>query len=118
MLEAGLPEGVVNIVNGVGETTGAPLTLHDQVDKIAFTGSTGVGKMILKQCANDLKRVTLELGGKSPNIIMEDANIEEAVKGAAHAIFFNHGQCCNAGSRLFIHRSIYEEVLEGMKKEA
>lgn len=117
MLKAGLPKGVVNVVNGDG-TTGALLSSHPDVDKVAFTGSTEVGKLIIKAAAGNLKKVSLELGGKSPNIIFDDANIEEAIKGAAGAIFFNHGQCCSAGSRLYIHEKIYDQVLAGLKKVA
>jgi phenylacetaldehyde dehydrogenase len=100
MAEAGVPDGVVNVVTGFGETAGAALAAHPQVDKIAFTGSTEVGKLIVHAAAGNLKKITLELGGKSPNIVFEDAS-PEAVAGAANAIFFNHGQCCVAGSRLF-----------------
>src|SRR6187549_769902 len=100
--EAGFPDGVVNIVTGFGETAGAALASHPDVDKIAFTGSTEVGKIILKAAANDLKKVSLELGGKSPNVVLRDADLDLAVKGTANAIFFNHGQCCCAGSRLFV----------------
>src|SRR5438270_5609805 len=97
MLEAGLPEGVVNVVTGFGETAGAALAAHDGVDKVAFTGSTGVGKLIVKAAAGNLKRVSLELGGKSPNVIFSDApNLEQAIQGAANAIFSNSGQCCTA----------------------
>ncbi|HXW60046.1 MAG TPA: aldehyde dehydrogenase family protein, partial [Myxococcota bacterium] len=115
--KAGMPKGVVNVVNGDG-TTGALLSAHPDVDKVAFTGSTEVGRLIIKAAAGNLKKVSLELGGKSPNIIFDDANIEEAAKGAASAIFFNHGQCCCAGSRLYIHEKIYDQVLAGVKKAA
>src|SRR6476469_2877664 len=101
IVEAGFPEGVVNIVNGFGETAGAALAAHPDVDKIAFTGSTEVGKIIVRAAAGNLKKVSLELGGKSPNIIFKDVgDLDAAVAGAASAIFFNHGQCCCAGSRL------------------
>ena len=100
--EAGFPEGVVNIVTGFGETAGAALAAHEGVDKVAFTGSTEVGKLIVKAAAGNLKKVTLELGGKSPNIILKDADLSTAIPGAASAIFFNHGQCCCAGSRLYV----------------
>ena len=90
-LDAGLPPGVLNVVTGFGETCGAPLAAHPQVDKVAFTGSTEVGKLIVKAAAHDLKKVTLELGGKSPNIVLEDADLELAIAGASNAIFFNHG---------------------------
>jgi acyl-CoA reductase-like NAD-dependent aldehyde dehydrogenase len=112
--EAGFPEGVVNIVPGFGETAGAALAAHPGVDKIAFTGSTEVGKKILQASAGNLKRVTLELGGKSPNIIFPDADMKFAVRGAMNAIFFNQGQVCTAGSRLFIQQSVYDQVLRGL----
>jgi phenylacetaldehyde dehydrogenase len=112
--EAGIPDGVLNVLTGFGETCGAPLAAHPQVDKVAFTGSTEVGKLIVKAAANDLKKVTLELGGKSPNIILEDADLESAIPGAANAIFFNQGQCCCAGSRLFVHQKHYDKVVEGI----
>ena len=115
--EAGIPKGVVNLVNGDG-STGALLSAHNGVDKIAFTGSTEVGKLIVQSASNNLKKVSLELGGKSPNIIFKDCDIQKAIAGSANAIFFNHGQCCCAGSRLFIHESIYEEVLDGIKNIA
>src|SRR5438105_12628077 len=114
MCEAGFPEGVVNIVPGFGETAGAALASHPDVDKIAFTGSTEVGKKILLASAGNLKRVTLELGGKSPNIIFPDADMKYAVRGAMNAIFFNQGQVCTAGSRLFIQQSVYDQVLSGL----
>jgi phenylacetaldehyde dehydrogenase len=116
--EAGIPDGVLNVLTGFGETCGAPLAAHPQVDKVAFTGSTEVGKLIVKAAANDLKKVTLELGGKSPNIILEDADLETAIPGAANAIFFNHGQCCCAGSRLFVHHKHYDKVVEGITEFA
>jgi phenylacetaldehyde dehydrogenase len=112
--EAGIPDGVVNVVTGFGEEAGAPLAAHDGVDKVAFTGSTEVGKMIVQAAAGNLKKVTLELGGKSPNVVFADADPEASVAGAANAIFFNHGQCCSAGSRLFIERDRFDEVLEGV----
>ena len=117
-LEAGVPPGVVNIISGYGETAGAALSAHPDVDKVAFTGSSEVGRMIVKAAAGNLKKVSLELGGKSPNIILKDADLSQAIPGATAAIFFNHGQCCNAGSRLFAHRSIFDKVVEGIAKEA
>src|SRR6202043_604766 len=105
--EAGFPPGVVNIVTGYGETAGAALAAHPDVDKVAFTGSTEVGKLIVQAAAGNLKKVSLELGGKSPAIILPDADIDAAIAGAASAIFFNHGQCCCAGSRLFAHKDVY-----------
>ena len=116
--EAGFPDGVVNIVTGFGETAGAALAEHPDVDKVAFTGSTEVGKLIVKAAAGNLKRVSLELGGKSPAIVFPDADIEGAIAGTASAIFYNQGQCCTAGSRLFAHKSIYDRVVEGVTAEA
>jgi phenylacetaldehyde dehydrogenase len=116
--EAGFPDGVVNIVTGFGETAGAALAEHPDVDKVAFTGSTEVGKLIVKAAAGNLKRVSLELGGKSPAIVFPDADIEEAIAGTASAIFYNQGQCCTAGSRLFAHKSIYDKVVAGVSAEA
>ncbi len=116
--EAGFPKGVVNILAGYGETAGAALAAHDDVDKVAFTGSTEVGKLIVKAAAGNLKKVSLELGGKSPTIIFNDADIDSAIPGAASAIFFNHGQCCCAGSRLYAHKKVYDKVVEGVTAEA
>ncbi len=118
ILEAGVPAGVVNIVTGLGETAGAALAGHHGVDKVAFTGSTDVGRLIVKAASVDLKKVSLELGGKSPNIVLKDADLATTIPGATAAIFFNHGQCCNAGSRLFVHKSIFDEVVEGIANEA
>jgi len=118
MLEAGFPEGVVNIVPGFGETAGAALAAHPDVDKIAFTGSTEVGKLIIHAAAGNLKKVSLELGGKSPNIILDDADIDAAIPGAASAIFFNQGQTCCAGSRLFIDKKIFDKVVDGVAQNA
>jgi phenylacetaldehyde dehydrogenase len=117
MAEAGVPEGVVNVVTGFGETAGAALTAHPLVDKVAFTGSTEVGKLIVQAATGNLKKVSLELGGKSPNIVFDDAP-DDAVAGAANAIFFNHGQCCVAGSRLFVQQSRFDEVVEGVSEIA
>lgn len=116
--EAGIPDGVVNIVTGFGETAGAALAAHDGVDKVAFTGSTEVGKLIVNAAAGNLKKVTLELGGKSPNVIFKDADLSTAIPGAASAIFFNHGQCCCAGSRLYVEQDVFEEVSAGIAEEA
>ena len=116
--EAGFPDGVVNIVPGYGETAGAALAAHNDVDKCAFTGSTEVGKLILHAAAGNLKKISLELGGKSPNIVMKDADLDLAIPGAASAIFFNHGQCCCAGSRLYVHKSIFDKVTEGVAEQA
>jgi len=115
--EAGIPEGVVNVVTGFGETAGAALAAHDDVDKVAFTGSTEVGKLIVQAAAGNLKKVSLELGGKSPNIVFDDADTG-AVEGAANAIFFNHGQCCVAGSRLFVQEDRFDEVVNGVAEIA
>src|SRR6195256_5326975 len=115
--EAGIPEGVVNVVTGFGETAGAALAAHDDVDKVAFTGSTEVGRLIVQAAAGNLKKVTLELGGKSPNIVFDDADTG-AVEGAANAIFFNHGQCCVAGSRLFVQEDRFDEVVNGVAEIA
>src|SRR5207249_12157852 len=99
-----------NIVPGYGETAGAALAAHPDVDKIAFTGSTEVGKLILHAAAGNLKKVSLELGGKSPNIVFDDDDIEKAIPGGASASFFNHGQCCCAGSRLYVEQKAYDKV--------
>jgi phenylacetaldehyde dehydrogenase len=112
--EAGVPHGVVNILTGFGETAGAALAAHPDVDKVAFTGSTEVGKLIVHAAAGNLKKVSLELGGKSPAIILADADLDLAIAGAASAIFFNHGQCCCAGSRLYAHKSVYDRVVAGV----
>ena len=113
IMEAGFPKGVVNVVPGFGETAGNALVVNPKVDKIAFTGSTEIGKLILKNSAShNLKRMTLELGGKSPNIIMDDADIDAAIAQAQFALFFNQGQCCIAGSRLFVHEKIYDQFVE------
>jgi phenylacetaldehyde dehydrogenase len=116
--EAGFPDGVVNIVPGFGETAGAALAAHPDVDKIAFTGSTEVGKLIANAATGNLKKVSLELGGKSPNVVFADADLDAAIPGAANAIFFNQGQCCTAGSRLFAHKSVFDRVIEGVSKAA
>ena len=116
--EAGFPEGVVNIVAGYGETAGAALAAHPDVDKVAFTGSTEVGKLILQAASGNLKKVSLELGGKSPNVVFKDADLDTAIQGAASAIFFNHGQCCCAGSRLYIEKPIFDRVVDGVAAEA
>ena len=116
--EAGVPDGVVNVVPGFGETAGAALAAHQDVDKVAFTGSTEVGKLIVAASgASNLKKLTLELGGKSPNIVFDDAG-PAAIEGAAHAIFFNHGQCCVAGARLYVQRGRFDEVVDGVAQIA
>lgn len=116
-LEAGLPPGTLNVVTGDGET-GAALVDDPGVAKIAFTGSTSVGREIAAKCGKALKRVTLELGGKSPNIILEDADLSRAIKGSFQGIYFNSGQACNAGSRLYVARELYDEVVEGLSSFA
>ena len=118
IMEAGFPAGVVNIVTGFGETAGAALSGHPDVDKVAFTGSTEVGKLIVKAAAGNLKRVSLELGGKSPQIVFPDARLDNAIAGTASAIFYNMGQCCTAGSRLFAHKKVFDKVVEGLVSEA
>jgi phenylacetaldehyde dehydrogenase len=117
IMEAGFPPGVVNIVTGDG-TPGAALAAHRDVDKVAFTGSTEVGKMIVQAAAGNLKKVSLELGGKSPAIVFPDADLSVAIPGAANGIFFNMGQCCTAGSRLFVHEKIFDRMMTGLSDEA
>src|SRR3982075_1578809 len=116
--EVGLPPGVVNIVNGFGETCGAALVAHPGVDKIAFTGSAAVGKLIVKSAADTLKRVTLELGGKSPNIFFDGADWEAAVDGALFGVFINQGEVCSAGSRILVEKKIYPKFVEAMTEKA
>jgi phenylacetaldehyde dehydrogenase len=116
--EAGFPEGVVNIVPGYGETAGAALAAHPDADKIAFTGSTEVGRLIVHAATGNLKKVSLELGGKSPNVVFKDADLDAAIPGSASAIFFNHGQCCCAGSRLYVERPVFDQVVEGIAERA
>ena len=116
--KAGFPAGVFNLVNGYGRITGSAIANHGDIDKVAFTGSTDVGKEIISAATGNLKKITLELGGKSPVILMPDANLEEALPAAARAIFFLAGQNCMAGSRLLVHADIYDEVLEGLDKIA
>ncbi|GAQ03020.1 aldehyde dehydrogenase [Aspergillus lentulus] len=117
--EAGFPPGVINIISGFGRTAGAAIASHMDIDKVAFTGSTLVGRNILQAAAkSNLKKVTLELGGKSPNIVFEDADIENALKWASFGIYFNHGQCCCAGSRILVQESIYEKFLARFKERS
>jgi betaine-aldehyde dehydrogenase len=116
--EIGFPPGVVNVVTGFGETAGAPLVAHPDVDKIAFTGSAAVGKFILRSAADSIKRVTLELGGKSPNIFFADADFEAAIDGALFGIFINQGEVCSAGSRILVEKSIYEKFVEAMAEKS
>jgi len=118
LLEAGVPEGVINIVPGFGPTAGAAIANHPQVDKVAFTGSTEVGKEILKASAGNLKRVSLELGGKSPNIVFVDADQNAAAAGAFMGIFFNQGQVCCAGSRLFVEQKMYDQFVDTLSSSA
>ncbi|MCZ6801665.1 MAG: aldehyde dehydrogenase family protein [Nitrospirae bacterium] len=116
--EAGFPDGVVNVVPGFGDTAGAALAAHPDVDKVAFTGSTEVGKLILAAASHNLKKVTLELGGKSPSLFLQDADLTSGIPGVANAIFFNHGQCCCAGSRLYIEKNIFDQVVSGVADQA
>ena len=116
--EAGIPDGVVNIVPGYGETAGAALAAHPDVDKVAFTGSTEVGKLIVHAAAGNLKKVSLELGGKSPNVVFADVDLDQAIAGSSSAIFFNHGQCCCAGSRLYVEEKVFDRVVEGVSENA
>ena len=118
IIEAGFPPGVVNILSGYGPTAGAAIAHHMDIDKVAFTGSTEVGRLVMEAAAkSNLKRVTLELGGKSPNIIFADANMDEAIEGAHFALFFNQGQCCCAGSRVFVEEKCYDEfVLKSVER--
>ncbi|KGE01433.1 aldehyde dehydrogenase [Achromobacter sp. RTa] len=114
VLQAGFPPGVVNVVTGRGETAGAALVAHPGIDKIAFTGSTEVGKLIGRAAMDGMKRVSLELGGKSPVIVLDDCDVDRAVQGAAAAIFFNQGQVCTAGSRLYVQKGLYAKVVQGL----
>ncbi|MGQ4618858.1 phenylacetaldehyde dehydrogenase StyD [Nocardia sp. R7R-8] len=116
--EAGLPDGVLNVVPGLGEVAGDALARHAGVDKISFTGSPRVGRLIAKLAADTFKRVTLELGGKSPQIILADADVEAAINGTAMGLFFNQGEVCAAGTRVFVHRSLYAQVVDGLAAAA
>jgi phenylacetaldehyde dehydrogenase len=117
-LEAGLPEGVLNVVPGFGETAGAALVAHPDVDKVAFTGSTETGRAIVRGATGNLKKVSIELGGKSPNVVFADADLPAAIQGAADGIFFNQGEVCTAGSRLYVQREIHDEVVAGVAAAA
>ncbi|MFS0888944.1 aldehyde dehydrogenase family protein [Peribacillus frigoritolerans] len=117
-LEAGFPPGVLNVIPGFGETAGSPLVDHPDVDKIAFTGSTSVGKMIMRQASGTVKKISLELGGKSPNIILPDADMSKAIPGALMGIMFNQGQVCCAGSRLYIQKKSYDNVVADLVSHA
>ena len=117
--KAGFPPGVINVISGFGKIAGAALSAHMDVDKVAFTGSTVVGRQIMKAAAgSNLKKVTLELGGKSPNIVFNDANIDNAISWVNFGIFFNHGQCCCAGSRIYVQEGIYDKFVEKFKERA
>jgi phenylacetaldehyde dehydrogenase len=116
--EAGIPDGVVNIVPGFGPSAGAAIAAHPDVDKVAFTGSGEVGRLIIRAATGNLKKVSLELGGKSPVIVFPDADMRVAVPGAARAIFANSGQACAAGSRLNVHESVFDQIIEGVAVEA
>jgi betaine-aldehyde dehydrogenase len=116
--EVGLPPGVVNVLTGFGETCGAPIVRHPGVDKIAFTGSEAVGKLIAREGADTLKRVTLELGGKSPNVFFDDADFEASIDGALFGVFFNQGEICSAGSRILVQRSIHRRFVEALVEKA
>src|SRR5439155_12322495 len=116
--DAGLPPGVVNIVTGAGETAGAAIVEHTDVDKIAFTGSAEVGKTIMRAAAGTLKKISLELGGKSPNIFFADADFEAAVEGALFGVFFNQGEVCSAGSRILVERPIYGRFVDAIAEKA
>jgi len=118
LTDAGLPPGVVNIITGFGEECGAPLVKHPDVNKVAFTGSASVGKAIMKAAADTVKRVTLELGGKSPNIFFADADFESAIDGALFGVFINQGEVCSAGSRILVEKSIYPKFVEAMSAKA
>ncbi len=115
---AGFPPGVFNVVSGFGEEAGAALSEHPQVDKVGFTGSTEVARRIVRASTGNLKRVSLELGGKSPNIVFADADLSKAVPGATWAVFGNNGQSCTAGARLYIERAVFEEVVDGVAEAA
>src|ERR1700719_4158221 len=116
--DCGLPPGVVNVITGFGESCGAPLVQHPDVNKIAFTGSAAVGKIIVKQAADTVKRVTLELGGKSPNIFFADADFESAIDGALFGVFINQGEVCSAGSRILVEKTIYSKFVDAMSAKA
>jgi acyl-CoA reductase-like NAD-dependent aldehyde dehydrogenase len=116
--EVGLPPGVLNVLPGFGDTAGAALVRHPGVDKVAFTGSTAVGRQIMREAAETLKGVSLELGGKSPNIVFEDADLDAAARGAFNAVFYNSGQTCTAGSRLLVHESVHEELVQRLVERA
>lgn len=115
--DVGFPPGVVNIIPGFGEDAGEALAKHPMVDKVSFTGSTAVGKKIMSKAAESLKKCTLECGGKSPNIVLDDADLSVAIDGAVYAMFYHQGQCCEAGTRLLLQENIYDEFLERLIKK-
>ncbi|MBT77481.1 MAG: betaine-aldehyde dehydrogenase, partial [Chromatiales bacterium] len=117
-LQAGIPSGVINILLGSGESVGQLLAAHHDVDKVSFTGSTRVGRSIVDAAKGNLKKVTLELGGKSPVVVFADADLEQAINGAAQAVFSNAGQVCVAGSRLYVEAPVYDQVVEGVAEIA
>jgi aldehyde dehydrogenase (NAD+) len=117
-VEVGFPPGVINLLAGLGETTGNAIVVHPDIDKVAFTGHVDTAKIIQKNAAQTLKRLTFELGGKSPNVIFADANLDQAVEGAFHAIYFHCGQCCTAGSRLFVEKKIQKEFVQRLSERA
>lgn len=116
--EAGFPDGVVNVLPGAGSVAGNALITHEKVDKVAFTGSTAVGKQVMKSAADQMKGITLELGGKSPSIVLEDADVEEAIEGVFAGTMYNHGQNCSACTRAYIHRSLYDQFVEALANKA
>src|SRR5947207_11371650 len=117
--EAGIPDGVVNVVPGYGPTAGAALSGHMDVDKVAFTGEGKTGQIIMTAAAqSNLKRVSLELGGKSPNVVFADADLDAAVEGAYFGLFFNQGQCCCAGSRLFVQEKVHDQIVDKLLQKA
>jgi aldehyde dehydrogenase (NAD+) len=117
--KAGIPDGVINVVTGFGPTAGAAIVKHPDIDKVAFTGSGETAQIIMRDAAPTLKRITFELGGKSPNVVFDDANIDAAIAGAHFGLYFNQGQCCCAGSRLFVQDKVYDKFIDrlsGMNK--
>ena len=118
MSEAGLPPGAFNVLTGGGSTVGAGLVKHAGVDKVAFTGSTAVGQQLMRDAADTVKRITLELGGKSPNIIFADADLKAAIRGAQNGIFYGKGEVCAAGSRLLVHRDVHDQVVEQLAERS
>jgi len=119
IVEAGFPPGVINVITGLGRVAGAAMSSHMDIDKIAFTGSTVVGRQIMKAAAgSNLKKITLELGGKSPNIVFADADLDEAINWVNFGIYFNHGQTCCAGSRIYVEESIYDKFIERFRERA